>query len=121
MVKLLSASAVLILLALPAIAADFSGSWQFSVDLENGSHGDPMFVLKQAGDKVTGSYNGPLGNDLRVTGTVKGNTLVIELKAKMEDQPTTVTYTGTLDSPGKMHGTVSFSGGPSGKWTAATK
>src|SRR5262249_29758925 len=36
--------------------ADISGTWKFSVDLEDGSHGDPTFVFKQEGDKLTGTY-----------------------------------------------------------------
>jgi hypothetical protein len=121
MLKLHSVCAVLALLAIPAFAADFTGSWQFSVDIDGGGHGEPVFVLKQASDKVTGTYSGPLGDALPVTGTGKGNTLVLELKAQVNDEAATITYTGTLDSPGKMHGTVAFSVGGSGKWTATPK
>jgi hypothetical protein len=56
-----------------------------------------------------------------VTGTVKGDTLVIELKVKRDGQDMTITYTGTLDGADKMKGTVAFSMGGSGKWTAAKK
>jgi len=49
------------LLAIPALAADITGTWQFSVDLDGGGHGDPTFVLKQAGAKITGTFKNPQG------------------------------------------------------------
>jgi hypothetical protein len=41
-------------------AFDISGKWVFSVDLDDGGHGDPTFVYKQDQNKLTGSYDGPL-------------------------------------------------------------
>jgi hypothetical protein len=32
----------------PASASDLTRTWKFSVDLNNGEHGEPLFVLKQA-------------------------------------------------------------------------
>ena len=49
--------------------ADISGTWQFSVDLDSGGHGDPTFVFKQDKETLTGTYDGPLGQYI-VTGTV---------------------------------------------------
>jgi len=101
-------------------AADISGTWNFSVDLEEGSHGDPTFVFKQEGETLTGSYSGPLGEQ-KVTGTVKGDQAVFGFEFKNEDQTVKATYTGKVEGPAKMTGTVEFSGGPKGKWTATKK
>jgi len=110
------------LLAIPVLAADISGTWQFSVDIEGGGHGDPTFVLKVAAGKVTGTYSGPLG-ELPVTGTFKADTATLVVKPKPQDDgtPVTVTYTAKIESADKMSGTVVFSAGGTGKWTATRK
>jgi hypothetical protein len=109
------------LLAIPALAADVSGTWQFSVDLDGGGHGDPTFVLKQAGAKITGTFKNPQGES-PVTGTLTGNAIKLERKGERDGQAFTATYAGKLDAPDKMSGTVTFSGGGgTGKWTATRK
>ena len=52
-------------------AEDISGTWNFSVDLDGGGHGNPTFVFKQEGEKLIGTYKGPLG-EYKVTGSVTG-------------------------------------------------
>jgi hypothetical protein len=101
-------------------APDLSGSWIFSVDLESGGHGDPTFVFKQEGEKLTGTYNGPLGEQ-KVTGTVKGAEAVFGFEGTYNDRPIKATYTGTIESAARMTGTVEFNGGQRGKWTATKK
>lgn len=101
-------------------AADLSGTWIFSVDLDSGGHGDPTFVLKQEGDKLTGNYNGPLGEQ-KVTGTVTGSKAVFGFEFSSDGQTVKATYTATVETAEKMSGTVEFSGGPKGKWTATRK
>ena len=109
------------LLAIPALAADITGTWQFSVDLDSGGHGDPSFVLKVAAGKITGTYSGPLG-ELAVTGTFKADTATLVVTPKQDDGTTvTVTYTAKIESADKMSGTVVFSAGGTGKWTATRK
>jgi hypothetical protein len=77
--------------ALPAFAvhtsgvADISGTWNFSVDLDGGGHGDPIFVFKQEGEKLTGTYSGPLG-EYKVIGTVTGAKAVFGFDFKQDDQ-----------------------------------
>ena len=104
-----------------AAAVDISGTWAFSVDLQDGGHGDPTFVFKQEGEKVTGTYSGPLGEQ-KVTGTVKGDKAVFGFEASRDGETIKATYTGTLESPTKMTGTVEFNGGEQrGKWTGTKK
>ncbi|HEU4391413.1 MAG TPA: hypothetical protein VFV34_26675 [Blastocatellia bacterium] len=99
---------------------DISGTWAFSVDLDNGGHGDPTFVFKQEKEKLTGSYDGPLGQ-YKVTGTVKEKTAVFGFDFESDGTTSKATYTGTIESATKMTGTVEFAGGPKGKWTATKK
>jgi hypothetical protein len=101
-------------------AADISGKWIFSVDLDSGGHGDPTFVFKQEGEKLTGTYSGPLG-EYKVAGTVTGAKAVFGFDFTVDGQTGKVTYTGTIESPAKMTGAVEFSIGERGKWTANKK
>ena len=104
-------------------AANISGTWIFSVDLDSGGHGDPTFVFKQEGEKLTGTYKGPLG-EYNVTGSVTGDKAVFGFDFKNDDLTGKATYTATIESPTKMKGTVEFtdnSGGERGKWTATKK
>jgi hypothetical protein len=105
---------------LATAAADISGTWIFSVDLDDGGHGDPTFVFKQEGENLSGSYSGPLGEQ-KVTGTVKGDKAVFGFEFEREGQTIKATYTGKIESPAKMTGTVEFAGVMRGKWTANKK
>lgn len=95
----------LVLLSAPACAADLKGSWKFSVDLDNGEHGDPVFVLKQTDDQLSGTYRGPFGSQ-KVTGNIKGDTVMLEVAAAGAGQTLKLSYTAKLESPDKMSGTM---------------
>ena len=126
--KLLSATMAIVVVAIASMMAtgstrfaDLTGTWIFSVDLDTGGHGDPTFVLAQNKEVLTGSYDGPLGQR-KVTGTVKESTAVFGFDFTDDSGVThKVTYTGTIESPTKMSGTIAISDGPSGKWTANKK
>ncbi len=68
---------------------DLTGTWIVDVQTDMGS-GNPTFVLKQEGEKITGTYAGSLG-DSQVTGTLKGNVLHLEFSI----QGNLITYDGT--------------------------
>jgi hypothetical protein len=103
-----------------AAAVDISGTWIFSVDLEDGGHGDPTFVFKQEGEKITGTYSGPLGEQ-KVAGSVKGDKAVFGFEISRDGETIKATYTGTIESPAKMTGTVAFNDVALGKWTGTRK
>jgi hypothetical protein len=103
-----------------APAVDISGAWVFSVDLDNGGHGDPTFLFKQDKETLTGSYDGPLGQ-YNIAGTVKENKVVFGFDFTNEGETHKATYTGTIESGTKMSGTMEITGGPKGKWTANKK
>jgi hypothetical protein len=97
-------------------ATDISGTWDATVQTSAGN-GTPTFVLKQDGDKLTGTYTGTLGN-APVTGTVKGNDVTLEFDVS----GTKVKYTGKIDSAGtKMEGSCDYGGQASGTFTATKK
>jgi hypothetical protein len=112
-------------LALPVSAgmatpADLSGTWVFSVELQDGGRGEPTFTFKQDGERLTGSYSGPLGEQ-KVTGTLKGNKAIFGFEFTNEGTPYEARYTGTVESATKMTGTVEFTNGVRGTWTATRK
>src|SRR5689334_20358866 len=89
---------------------DISGTWVFSVDLDNGGHGDPTFVFKQDKESLTGTYDGPVGQ-YDVSGTIKDNKAVFGFEFTNDDGKHKVTYTGTVESATKMSGTMEISEG----------
>jgi len=83
----------------------------------------PMFeaeTLATQGEVFTGSLSRGVGE--RVTGTLKGNKVVFSVEGKSGGlAPFKHTYTGTIESPTRMSGTIEFGEGSSGKWTATKK
>jgi hypothetical protein len=92
----------LILCALALAAADISGTWSASVQLDAGS-GTATFVLKQSGDALSGTYSGALG-EAKVTGSVKGDE--VEWMFETEDAGKVI-YRGKLDG-GKIKGSAEY-------------
>jgi hypothetical protein len=90
-------------LASAVAMADVTGTWNMTVETQAGS-GNPVFTLKQEGEKVTGNYKGQLG-EAPVTGTIKGNELTLTYKLEAQGQAIEVKYVGTVtgnDVAGKM-------------------
>jgi hypothetical protein len=109
--------ATAVLLATSLFAADVTGTWNAKVDLGGGQGGSPTFVIKQQGEKLTGTYSGALG-DAPLTGSIKGNDVVFNFDAG----GCPVHYEGRLDAEGKkMEGKVDYCGQASGTFTATKK
>jgi len=108
---------LIIFLAASAFAIDLTGTWNAKVELSTGQSGSPTFVLKQDGEKLTGTYTGALG-DAPIKGTVKGNDVTIDFEASGAQ----IHYAGKVDKDGKqIEGTVDYGGQASGKFTATKK
>jgi acetyl esterase/lipase len=89
---------------------DVTGTWKTKVEVA-GQTGEPVFTLKQDGDKITGRYAGSFGEE-DVTGKITGDKFEFEF---ILDQGT-VTYSGTIDGD-SLKGEVSYGDFP-GTWTA---
>lgn len=100
------------MMAALAMAADISGHWTFNVVLDAGG-GSPTFDFKQDGDKLTGMYKGQFG-EAKVTGTVKGD----KVDFTFGSDAGMVKYSGTIESPTKMKGTVDYGEAGMGTFTA---
>lgn len=91
---------------------DLSGGWNFEVDIA-GNAGAPVFIFKQDGEKLTGTYKGQFG-EAKVAGTVKGSAVEFSFDA----QGAKVVYKGTAKK-GTMAGEADYAGQASGTWKAA--
>jgi ABC-type Fe3+-hydroxamate transport system substrate-binding protein len=102
---IVSLSTILLLLfstlSVSAQAVDISGKWNMKVETSAGS-GTPVFVLKQAGETITGTYTGQLGEAV-VTGTLKEKLVTLQFKAGEYN----VVYTGTVEG-NNMKGKVAI-------------
>jgi len=107
----------LLLMGAVALAADVTGAWNFTVETPAGT-GNPTFVFKQDGEKLTGTYTGMLGK-ADLTGTVKGDKIEFQFEASYEGQKFTVRYSGAIESPTRMKGTARFADLGEGSWTAS--
>ena len=103
-------------------ATDISGTWIFSISRDGVAKTvDVTFVIKQEGEKLSGTYSGPIG-EYPITGTVKEN--MVAMSYEVTNKSTmTVKLNGTIESPTRMTGTVEYIGGgaPSSKWIGNKK
>jgi hypothetical protein len=99
-----------------ALAADISGTWNAAVTLDAGS-GSATFLLKQSGDRLSGTYSGALG-EAKVTGTVKGDAVQWTFES---GDAGTVKYSGTIKGPNKIEGTAEYGSLGKGTFVAEKK
>jgi hypothetical protein len=112
--KIMLFLATLLVLPLTSFATtDVSGKWNAKVDLGS-QGGTPSFVLKQDGEKLTGTYSGQLGSS-DLTGTVKDNTVKFDFQV----MGITVHYEGKVSDDGAaIEGTCDYGGQASGTFKA---
>jgi hypothetical protein len=104
------------LLAITVFAADLSGTWNTVVTTSAGN-GTPTFVLKQDGEKLSGTYTNQFGSS-PLTGTIKYGDVKIEVVLG----GTKATYVGKIDTAGtKIEGTCDYGGQVSGTFIASKK
>lgn len=94
-----------------------TGAWTMKVETSAGS-GSPTVTLQQDGEKLTGKYNGALGES-DLTGTVKGNAVEFSFKVTGQFEGT-ITYSGTTDGK-TMSGKVILAGIGEGTFTGSRK
>ena len=94
---------------------DVTGRWAFAVVTENGT-GYPAVVLKQDGEKVTGTYDSPRMGTRPLEGTIKGDTIRLEMKGGTEGMPPFL-FVGVLVDKDNMKGTLEMAGMGSAPFT----
>ena len=100
-------------------ATDVSGAWKAQVETFAGS-GSPSFVFKQAGEKLTGSYSGALGQ-AELSGTVKGKAIEFSFDVSPQGGKVKVVYNGTIKSGASMAGSLVVESLGEGTWTATKR
>ncbi len=116
---------VTLILATPGMThaqdkTDVTGTWLFQVETGAGS-GSPTITFKQEGEKLSGTYDGQLGN-ANFVGTVKAQAIRFAFSVDVQGQTADVTYQGTVDGPDAMSGSIDIAGGmASGTFTAKRK
>lgn len=98
-----------------AAKVDLTGKWIFNVTTDAGS-GTPTITLKQDGEKLTGHYNGQLG-DVDVAGSVKGSDFTFGFSSDLQGNKLDVTYKGTVVNKDEVKGTLSIAGLGEGTFT----
>lgn len=107
-----------LLIPVSAQGTNVTGEWTFNVQTDQGG-GTPTITFKQDGEKLTGKYNGQLGN-ADLTGTVKGNAIHFTFTIDVQGQQAPVTYDGTVEKT-TMKGTLDIGGMVNGTFTATKK
>ncbi len=106
---MLKLTCAFILTALAAFAADISGTWQLTVETNQGT-GNPTVVFQQNGEKLTGTFNSQVFGAAKITGSVKGNEVVFGFEGDAGGQTIQVTYKGTIVNATAMKGTAVYAG-----------
>lgn len=95
---------------------NLTGHWQCNVRNENWT-ADPTFTFVQAGQNLLGRYKGVLGN-ADVFGSVgRSNKVSFGFTAQRDDQELAITYSGEIESPTSMKGSVKFGDRGQGTWS----
>jgi len=99
-------------------AADITGTWDVTIHypLPDGDY-HARYVLKQDGEKVTGTYHGMYG-PADVTGTIKSDAVTLTVTVQLPGGPNTAHFSGKVSSPTKMNGTVTGTSNEPRQWSA---
>ena len=95
---------------------DVTGKWAFTVETGAGS-GNPTVTLKQDGEKLTGHYSSTALGEAEVKGTVIGQKITLLVNVEVQGTALAVTYSGTVEGPTSMKGTVDLGGQANGTFT----
>jgi hypothetical protein len=91
-----------------------------ALDIQGGQQATPGLVLKQDGEKITGTYHG-LHGPADVTGSIKSNDVALSVTVNLIGGPNTARFSGKVSSATKMSGTVTGTSDQPRKWSAEKK
>lgn len=101
--------------AVSAEPANVAGKWNVTMQLESIT-GHPIILLKQDGEKLTGTYEGRYGQS-ELKGSIKDKELEFTVSIVAEGMQTQGVFAGKVDGD-TMGGEVSFEGAGDGTWSA---
>ena len=115
MLTAISLSVMTLIISFQVQTVKVTGTWNMAVQTSQGS-GNPVLVLKQAGDTlITGTYTGQFG-EAPLKGTVKADKIYLQISAS----DLTMEYIGTVDG-NSMRGKVKFGSYGEGTFTGKKK
>jgi len=92
-----------------------AGTWDATLNSPQGTF-NLQFILKQDGEKLTGSAKSPRG-EVPLEGTLKGKDITLKWTTKFQDNDLPITLTGALDGS-TMKGTADYGGFAQGDFSA---
>ena len=92
-------------LTVGAQSTNVSGNWKLTFETPNGA-ANPSVVLKQEGEKLTGTYKGRFGES-PLEGAVKGKEIKFTVKVNAQGQEFLLEYAGAVEGD-TMKGKVKF-------------
>ena len=92
-------------LTVGAQTANVAGNWKLTFETPNGP-ANPSLVLKQEGEKLTGTYKGRFG-EFPLEGAVKGKEIKFTVKVNAQGQEFLLEYAGAVEGD-TMKGKVKF-------------
>ena len=121
LIRTAAIAAVAMIITMPSANAqaakvNVTGKWLFNVETGAGS-GTPTMTFTQDGEKLTGKYNGQLGN-ADLAGTVKGQDIAFSFNVDAQGTALTFKYTGTIENKDALKGKVEIAGLGEGTFTA---
>ncbi|MCC6245375.1 MAG: hypothetical protein IT353_21215 [Gemmatimonadaceae bacterium] len=111
-----TALATFVVAATVAVAqtvADVTGKWAFAVVTENGT-GTPTVVLKQEGEKLTGTYESARMGVRNIEGSIKKDSLRFALKGGEVE----LTFVGVVVDKDNLKGILDMGGQGNASFTA---
>jgi hypothetical protein len=104
-VTIFAATFMLAVLTAGAQTTNVSGNWKLTLETPNGP-ASPSLVLKQEGEKLTGTYKGRFGES-PLEGAVKGKEIKFTVKENAQGQEFVLEYAGAVEGD-TMKGKVKF-------------
>jgi hypothetical protein len=101
--------------AVSAEPANVAGKWNVTLQLESIT-GHPVILLKQDGEKLTGTYEGRYGQS-ELKGSIKEKEIEFTVSIVAEGMQTQGVFAGTVNGE-TMSGNVSYEGAGDGTWSA---
>lgn len=99
-----------------AAITDLNGKWNITLVIAGMGEVPATAVLKQVGDKVTGTISSP-GGDVAIAGTVTGRAVNFAFEAETPQGKLPITMTGAM-GPTSVIGKASIAGMGEADWTA---
>ncbi|HEY7182079.1 MAG TPA: hypothetical protein VIC84_11700 [Blastocatellia bacterium] len=104
-ITIITAAFMLAVLTAGAQSTNVSGNWKLTLETPNGP-ANPSLVLKQDGEKLTGTYKGRFGES-PLEGAVKGKDIKFTVKVNAQGQEIVLEYAAAVEGD-TMKGKVKF-------------